>query len=103
MKTTTAAPSPAWLRGTFIRTTGETAARRARTMKEKTRPANCPFPFSPFFLNAPVASGEIVPHPGGAPEANQRIGFHSLVNVRSRTAMKTRLTSHVASNCGYPT
>ena len=45
----------------------------------------------------------LVPQPGGALRKIQRIGFHSLVNVRSRTAMKTRLTSHVASNCGYPT
>jgi hypothetical protein len=33
----------------------------------------------------------------------QRIGFHSLVNGRSRTARKTRLTSHIAISCGWPT
>jgi class 3 adenylate cyclase len=30
----------------------------------------------------------------------QRIGFHSLLNVRSRTATKTRLTSHIAIRRG---
>ena len=33
----------------------------------------------------------------------QRIGFHSLLNVRSRTATKTRLTSHIAIRRGWPT
>ena len=31
-----------------------------------------------------------------------RIGLHSLLNVRSRTARKTMLTSHIAINCGWP-
>jgi hypothetical protein len=42
-------------------------------------------------------------HPGGAPGAIQRIGFHSLLNGRPRIATKTRFTSHVAINCGWPT
>jgi hypothetical protein len=41
--------------------------------------------------------------PGGAQGAVQRIGFHSLLNGRSRIATKTMLTSHIAINCGWPT
>src|SRR5260370_39509769 len=45
-----------------------------------------------------AAPGEIVPHPGGGPGPIQRIGFHSLLNVRSRTAEETRLAGHMTIN-----
>jgi hypothetical protein len=52
--------------------------------------------------HASIISGNKETHPSGA-RAIQRIGFHSLLNGRPRIATKTRLTSHVAINCGWPT
>ena len=51
----------------------------------------------------PIISWRKKAHPGGAPGAIQRIGFHSLLNGRPRIATKSRFTSHVAINCGWPT
>ena len=41
--------------------------------------------------------------PGDAPGPIQRIGFHSLLTIRPRSAKEVKLTSHIAINCGWPT